>query len=237
MINGIVGLPGHGKTLEAVRRAVVEHGDGDTHVYANIPLNLEHSSVVMPVELASVRAGGCECGCSRVFVLLDEVHLWLPSRRSLQLPTSWLALFSQTRKLGWELWWTAQHETRVDRMLRDVTSFMYLANAWVWPIEFYIYEMWSAESFRNPRKRMRKDVRRRSRSASEAYNTLGSVVGADHVRDARDPYAPQPQGVAARAVAAGGAPATPARRELSEAQREAFAELFREQVSREEWPV
>lgn len=196
MINGIVGLPGHGKSLEAVRRAMVAHRDGDTHVYANIPLNLEHFTLVSPdgrqpgtVALSWIRPGLCECGCARVFVLLDEVHLWLPARRSLQLPTSWLALFSQTRKLSWELWWTAQHETRVDRMLRDVTSFMYLAHAWAWPVEMYVYEMWEADHFRKPAERMTRKRRRRSRSASAVYETKGAVTGATHVQDKHDPYA------------------------------------------------
>lgn len=196
MINGIVGLPGHGKSLEAVRRAVIAHDEGDTHIYANIPLNLDRFTMVSPdgrqegtVALSWVRPGLCDCGCRRVFVLLDEVHLWLPARRSLQLPVSWLALFSQTRKLSWDLWWTAQNEMRVDRMLRDVTSFMYLAHAWSWPVEMYVYEMWEEQHFRRPDKRMKRYRRRRSRSASAAYDTRGAVTGATHVQDKRDPYA------------------------------------------------
>lgn len=204
MINGILGLPGHGKSLEAVRRAGEAHKDGDTHIYANIPLKLEHFTLVSPdgkepgtVALSWIRPGLCECSCKRVFVLLDEVHLWLPARRSLQLPTSWLALFSQTRKLGWELWWTAQHETRVDRMLRDVTSWFYLAHAWGWPIEMYVYECWAPEHFRKPQHRTSVVRRRRSRSACALYDTLGSVSGATHVQDKRDPYAmPAPAGAA-----------------------------------------
>lgn len=189
MISGIVGKPGHGKTLEAVRRAKKAHDTGRVHVYANIPLNLERSTLIEPEQLSQVRGGICPCKCEGAFVLLDEVHLWLPARRSLQLPTSWLALFSQTRKLGWDLWWTAQHETRVDRMLRDVTSFMYLANGWSWPFEFYIYDEYEPEHFRKREARLRRDRRLRSRSASAAYNTLGSVTGATHVRDKDDPYA------------------------------------------------
>lgn len=189
MISGLVGLPGHGKTLEAVRQAGREHKRGDCHVYANIPLNLERFTLVTPVTLADVRVGACACNCKRVFVLLDEVHLWLPSRRSLQLPTTWLALFSQTRKAGWNLWWTAQNEMRVDVILRDITTFVYSCNGWAWPIEFYVYERWEMRWFRNPRRRLGKSIRRRSRSASALYNTGGSVVGADHTRDRNDPYA------------------------------------------------
>lgn len=205
MISGIVGRPGHGKSLEAARQALLAHRAGDTHIYANIPMNLERHTLVSPdgrqpgtIALTAVRPGMCECKCSKVFVLLDEVHLWLPARRSLQLPTSWLALFSQTRKLGWELWWTAQNEMRVDRMLRDVTSWMYLATGWGWPLEFYIYERYEPEKFRNKAYRMGRDVRRRSRSASAVYNTLGSVAGATHVEDKNDPYANQAAGTTER---------------------------------------
>lgn len=168
-------------------------------MYANIPLDLERFTMISPagnepgtIALSAVRRGECSCGCSSVFVLLDEVHLWLPARRSLQLPTSWLALFSQTRKLGWELYWTAQHETRVDRMLRDVTSFFYLAEGWSWPIERYKYTCYEPEHFRKKGHEMGKRRRLRSRSASATYSTLGSVAGADHVQDKRDPYAQKP---------------------------------------------
>lgn len=239
MIVGIVGLPGHGKSLEGVREAVLAHNAGDCHVYANIPLNLERSTVVTPLTLASIRPGMCPCKCRRVFVFLDEVHLWLPARRSLQLPVSWLALFSQTRKMGWELWWTAQHETRVDRMLRDVTAFMILANSWRWPVEFYVYEKWPADYFRNPRKRQSKDVRRRSRAASAAYDTLGSVTGADHLKDVRDPYAALsgpgsvgvnvPTGAAVGSRPSGAGQRAP-RPPMDEASREVIAELMRDEM-------
>lgn len=194
MINGIVGLPGHGKSLEGVRRACEAHDRGDTHVYANLPLALERFTLVTPETLALVRAGACPCKCKRVFVLLDEVHLWLPARRSLQLPISWLELFSQTRKLGWDLWWTAQNEMRVDRMLRDVTGWMYLATGWVWPVQFFVYEKFEPEHFRKAGRRISKDVRRRSRRASAAYDTGGQIVRATHVQDKNDPYALAVQG-------------------------------------------
>lgn len=182
MICGIIGLPGAGKTLEAVRRALIAHKNGQ-HVYSNIPLNLPDDAwtLVVPETLGLVRGG---------FVLLDEVHLWLPARRSMQLPSSWLGMFSQTRKMGWELWWTAQHETRVDRALRDVTSWMYLAEAFVLPFEVYTYKQYEPENFRRPGHAMgRAKWRRRSKSASEAYNTMGTVKGATHTLDRDDPYA------------------------------------------------
>lgn len=236
MIVGIVGLPGHGKSLEGVRQAGLAHARGDCHVYANVPLNLERFTLVTPVSLSQIRAGSCACKCKRVFVFLDEVHLWLPARRSLQLPVSWLALFSQTRKMGWELWWTAQHETRVDRMLRDVTAFMVLARAGLLPVEHYVYHWFPADEFRRPQARLKKDLRRRSRSACALYDTLGSVTGADHLKDAKDPYAATP--VSAGVPAPGGdvltrrsvaAPAS-VRPPLGEGAREVIAELLRDEL-------
>lgn len=190
MIEGIVGLPGSGKSLEAVRRAKVKHDAGNTHIYANLPLNLERSTLITPMTLTNVRAGICSCGCANALVLLDELHLWVPARRSLQLPASWLALFSQTRKEGWsEVLWTAQHETRVDRVIRDVTGWMWLAKHWTLPFDWFTYDQYPPETFRIRRTRVRRDKRRMSKSAAATYNTLGRITNADHIKDRNDVYA------------------------------------------------
>lgn len=210
MITGYVGKPGHGKTLEAVRQVLLEH-DAGAHVYANIPLNVERFTLITPATLLSVQRGECACGCTRLVILLDEVGLWLPARRSLQLPMSWIEGFSQTRKSGWDLIWTSQTMRRVDTMLRDVTSFVYACNAWVWPVEMYIYERYEPEYFMDRRRRLGRDVRRRSRRASAAYDTLLKVAAADHVADRRDPYAQAGgQGVAVAAPPADGPVTAPA---------------------------
>lgn len=194
-ITGIIGAPGAGKSLEASRRARDLHDRRRFHVFSNMPVSLPHSTLVTPTTLAPLTTAGCSCrrGCEGKVVLLDEVHLWLPARRSLQLPVSWIALFSQTRKIGWaEVLYTAQHETRVDRVLRDVSTWMVLAEHFTLPWDWFRYTTWEPEYFRNPRKRLTRDIRRRSRSASEVYDTLGKIAGADHFRDKNDPYALNP---------------------------------------------
>lgn len=189
-IVGIIGPPGSGKSLEAARRALELHDKRGFHVYTNMPLTLKRSTLITPLTLASETSRDCACRCKGKLVLLDEVHLWLPARRSLQLPVSWLALFSQTRKIGWaEVLYTAQHETRVDRVLRDVSTFMVLAEHFTLPWEWFRYTTWEPEYFRKPDKRLTRQIRRRSRSASAVYDTLGTIAGADHFRDKEDPYA------------------------------------------------
>lgn len=198
-ITGIIGAPGSGKSLEAARRAMVAHNDRDFHIYTNMPLTLPHSTLITPTTLADATTDGCDCrrGCAGKFVLLDEVHLWLPARRSLQLPVSWLALFSQTRKIGWaEVFYTAQHETRVDRVLRDVSTWMVLAEHFTLPWEWFRYTTWEADYFRHPAKRLTRDIRRRSKRASDVYDTLGKIAGADHFKDKDDPYSAKPVRVA-----------------------------------------
>lgn len=196
-IIGIIGAPGAGKSLEAARRAKIAHDRRRFHVYTNTPVNLASSTLVTPSTLAQATTDGCDCKrrCKGKFVLLDEVHLWLPARRSLQLPVSWLSLFSQTRKIGWaEVVYTAQHETRVDRVLRDVSTYMVLAEHFTLPWEWFRYTTWEPEYFRNPSKRLTRDVRRRSRSASDVYDTLAKIAGADHFHDKNDPYAARATG-------------------------------------------
>ena len=111
---------------------------------------------------------------------------------SLKLPMSWLAGMSQTRKAGWDLLWCAQHESRVDRAIRDVTSWMWLCGAWgEWdghPILFS-RRSWEPEFFRRPDRQQTRSFNFFDRRVAEAYNTWESLTQADHTRDPKDVYA------------------------------------------------
>lgn len=117
LIEGIVGLPGQGKTLFAVwmllqarakrRRAVANfHSTRDLWEYG--------------LWADMVEQDNCLC-------VIDEAHMWFSARTWANQKQADLAVFQQHRKNGLDLVWIAQHENRVDVAIREVT-------AWVWRV-------------------------------------------------------------------------------------------------------
>lgn len=181
-IEGLIGRPGSGKTYEATRR-VLEAADRDRLVFTNYAVTHPNVFLFGPDQLMDLPPG---------LVVIDEAHLWFPARGALKLPMSWLAGMSQTRKKGWDLLWVAQHETRIDRVVRDVTSWMHLCNAWFshngHPM-FFTHRTWEPEYFRRDKKVMGRGAHRFRHRVAQAYDTFESVTQADHTVDAKDPYA------------------------------------------------
>ncbi|MGY2704844.1 zona occludens toxin (predicted ATPase), partial [Nocardioides sp. HB32] len=120
MIEGFIGRPGSGKSYAMTAKALRE-ADRDRLVFTNWAVKHPNVYMFTPDQLMDLPPG---------LVMIDEAHLWFPARMALKLPMSWLAGLSQTRKAGWDLVWAAQHETRVDRAVRDVTSWLWKCSAW-----------------------------------------------------------------------------------------------------------
>ena len=181
MIEGLIGRPGSGKSYELTRRALAE-ADRDRLVFANYGITHPNIYTFEPDQLLDLPPG---------LVVIDEAHLWFPARGSLQLPMSWLAGMSQTRKKGWDLIWAAQHESRVDRVVRDVTSWMWLNSAWFskdgHPVLFAA-SCWEPEFFRRPDRRFTRSWHLFSSKVAGAYNTHESLTQARHTIKENDAY-------------------------------------------------
>lgn len=182
VIEGYVGRPGSGKSYTLTARAIELAKRGRT-IFANYPINFENCYTFSPDQLLDLPPG---------VIVIDEAHLWFPARMSLKLPPSWLAMLSQTRKNGWDLLWCAQHEGRVDRIIRDVSSWMWLCTAWFeWdghPVVFSA-KSYEPEFFRNEKKLMTTRRRIFSREVADAYNTFERLTTAAHVNAEKDAYA------------------------------------------------
>lgn len=182
MIEGLIGRPGSGKSYELTRR-VLEAADRDRLVFTNYAVAHPNVFMFSPDQLLDLPPG---------LIVIDEAHLWFPARKALKLPMSWLAGMSQTRKKGWDLLWAAQHESRIDRMVRDVTSWMWLCSAWFQhndhPVLF-ARSSWEPEFFRHPKKRYTRSFSMFSSRVAEAYNTHETLTQAEHTIDKDDPYA------------------------------------------------
>lgn len=196
MIEGYIGRPGSGKSYTLTERALREAKRG-RQVFCNYGLVADNVWTFTPDQLLDLPPG---------LIVIDEAHLWFPARMSLKLPPSWLAMLSQTRKNGWDLLWCAQHENRCDRVLRDVSSYLWLCSAWVkmdgHPM-FFVADSYEPEFFRNPKRKMTRRLRRFDRKVAAAYDTFESLTVAKHATSDNDIYARTSRRHAARSVVPG----------------------------------
>lgn len=183
MIEGWIGRPGSGKTMTLTARALRARDRGQA-VFTNYPVSGCYE--FGPSDLLTLPPG---------LIIIDEAHLWFPARGAMQLPMSWLAELSQTRKNGWDLIWAAQHEGRVDRVVRDVTSWMYLTKSWFPTVSgrprFFSVQCWEPEDFRKAGKVQTKSWSRFSWPVATSYDTMAKIEQAAHTRQKADVYAKQ----------------------------------------------
>lgn len=131
-VEGYIGLPGSGKTFALSRRGLAAMEAG-RRVFSNY--GLEGSMDIKGwdcLNLGNTKDPGPSCTCGECFVsiadavvLVDEINLWAPSRMWTALPLGLLHRWAQVRKYQTQILWTAQHEARVDKVIREVTG-------WIW---------------------------------------------------------------------------------------------------------
>jgi hypothetical protein len=181
MIDGLIGRPGSGKSYQLTEKAI-EQADRGRQVFANYPINHPNCWTFRPVDLLDLPPG---------VIVIDEAHLWFPARMALKLPPSWLAMLSQTRKNGWDMYWAAQHEARVDRVLRDVSNWMWLCSSWwQWnghPL-YFESKQFEPEKFRKAKAHISRRIRFFNRNIAQAYDTYARVEVAEHATSKDDPY-------------------------------------------------
>jgi hypothetical protein len=115
MVEGFVGLPGLGKTyyLSALGLKAMKKG---RKVYANYKLDgaIYYDDLV---NVFDVKEG---------VILVDEINLICPSRWWHKFPIHLAYWWSQTRKNQLDVYWTAQHQRRVDRIVKEITNFIWV---------------------------------------------------------------------------------------------------------------
>lgn len=117
MVEGIVGLPGAGKTyyLSKIGLDAMKKG---RKVYANY--KLKGAIYFWEIEeLQEIEDG---------VILIDEINLVASSRDWEELPGEQKYFWSQTRKQKLDIYWTAQHQDRVEKIVREVSNFIWKIN-------------------------------------------------------------------------------------------------------------
>lgn len=114
MVEGIVGLPGSGKTywlsqigLEAIKK--------NRPVYANYKLKGANYYTDLK-QVMEVEKG---------VILIDEINLICPSRWWDRFPPKLAYWWSQTRKMELDVYWTSQHQDRVDKIVKEITNYIW----------------------------------------------------------------------------------------------------------------
>lgn len=119
----LVGRPGSGKTLLAVMLGL-ERMRAGIPVYANFPMwdpvTGRRAGIVRSWD--HLRELVEQTGMRNCMVIIDEGNVWATSRRSFDVPTWLLSFWAQRRHYGLELVITAQHEDRVDLVLRETVD-------------------------------------------------------------------------------------------------------------------
>lgn len=119
MIAIYVGSMGSGKTLSMVRQAYEYYLDG-YKILSNMKLNFPYQKITSKdiVEFAKNKKG-----LYNTIVLIDELHIFLDSRRSASRKNLIGSYFiTQTRKQKVKLLGTTQHRHQIDRRVRDNTD-------------------------------------------------------------------------------------------------------------------
>jgi len=125
MIHLIEGRQGSGKTLLLVKKAKEYYTKG-YKIYSNVHLN---NIPYIPLNYDDI----INCNISKALVIIDEVHLLLPSRNwykksSMKIVDTFL---SQIRKREIELYCTTQFIRKVDIRLREEADFIYYCSKYV----------------------------------------------------------------------------------------------------------
>lgn len=115
MVEGFTGLPGSGKTyyLAKVGLEAIKKG---RPVWANFTLEGANHFHKLN-ETFNVREG---------VILVDEINLVCPSRWWNKFPPELAYYWSQTRKMKLDIYWSAQHVDRVDKIIREISNFVWI---------------------------------------------------------------------------------------------------------------
>ncbi len=114
MVEGFVGLPGSGKTyyISLLGLRAIKQG---RKVYANYKLDgaIYYKDLM---DILDVTDG---------VILVDEINLVCPSRWWDRFPPKLAYWWSQTRKSQLDVYWTSQHQDRVDKIVKEITNFIW----------------------------------------------------------------------------------------------------------------
>ena len=124
-IHLLLGRQGSGKTLLLVKLAH-EYFKQGKKVYSNVKLNFPFN----PIDYNDI----IECNLMDTIVLIDEIHLLLPSRRALSNLNTEICdnFLSMARKQNTDIFGSTQTMRKVDIRFREEADYIYVCNKYVY---------------------------------------------------------------------------------------------------------
>lgn len=115
----IVGRRGSGKTLQATEYGLSRMRRGE-RVYANYGIvdrerGLRAGRIHTLLDVMDLRDAT---------VIIDEANLWASAREWSKIPPQVIAAWAESRKRGLSFIFTAQHEERVDKIIRELADWI-----------------------------------------------------------------------------------------------------------------
>jgi len=206
VIEGYIGLIGAGKTMLAVEHCISTAVRRRALLFSNIAVTTDRLAPEDVVQLATgddgldvdelrgildrARAEG-----RGAVLLLDEVGILMPARFWQSFPVDLMFQFSQSRKLGLDVVYTAQDIEQVDSFLRRLTQWVFKVRAFPTPSverrergrrpRLFIVTKWRPASVDKRDKRLGRAIVRYRRSWEAQYNTDELVRPAERLRRRR----------------------------------------------------
>lgn len=166
-VTAFVGMPGSGKTygLAQVGVKALERGE---RVYSNAGFDLAGSEILSTFDQFSAVEGPA-------VILWDELPLYFNSRKWAEFPDAMLYKFTQIRKDGLRLYYSAIHEAMIDVNIRRVTFWYWHCRALTGRL--MTRTLWPPEEFRKARSRAyRREFVVVREAVAAAYDTTRKVA-------------------------------------------------------------
>lgn len=203
MITLYTGTPGSGKTLHAVGRIWVNLKRGNA-VLTNIALNADelgdrrdyyrYLPAVTPADLVQFSAdffGGSRPRENGILLVLDECQLIFSNRDwRTNSALGWVSLFSQHRKLGYDVILITQYDRMIDKQVRTLVEYESkhrrldrLPWPWSWIMRllkggaFYVRKGW----YPLRGQKIDEEIVRVSRKVLRLYNTYDTYGGLQEI--------------------------------------------------------
>jgi RecA/RadA recombinase len=181
---GVVGRMGSGKSYFAVKMAYNRLLAGVT-VVTNFTMHFDHlpNGEALAKNWRQFSGWDQFAELENAVVIIDEAHLYAPSSKHIDFPMIARFKMSQARKFKLDVYWISQHEDRVNRTLRDLTSMIFVCES------FFGGTTFKALGY-EPEKVRRKDqhIERRGYridlNIANLYDTLQILDFDDHLHDA-----------------------------------------------------
>jgi hypothetical protein len=165
-VTAFVGMPGSGKTYSLAQIGLKAMSQGK-RVVCNAGFDLRGAEVLSTFDDFAALEGP-------VTVVWDELPLYFNARKWSEFPDSMLYKFTQIRKDGIQLYYSAIHEQMIDVNIRRITFWFWHCRAY--PFGVLARSMWPPEQFRKAKQKpMRRKLSVLDTRVTDAYDTYRKV--------------------------------------------------------------